>query len=692
MADVALSSIGYANLNLSSTRYLVWGGACTNLMSELAGTYVPGHMGEKMPSAGSLSKLMIYCISNGGNSHVIALCKGSTQPVTVGNNTITIPASTTGLFRDTTNTDTVAAGDFWCVRAVTTGGVLATAEMISVSAIYTTTNGDLPLSLRRWTSAGTGGGIGRMSASGAHYTHSSSFDNRVTLSLQAAGTLSLPNDSLYNDGYTGTKTWRLRKNATDTSIVITHTGASPGWHDGTGSDSVAANDLIDWYTELSGGSGLSQLTRLSVNYRPDFAIPILRYGGSNGTGGAVVAPGATAYIRMGGTVDSEATDVTAPAGIDCRLTSIVMRNTTLGTGGSTVCTVRVNGVDQFSVTVPAGTPAYTRTSGSGDVTVGPTDQLSLKIVNGGSNNFIFTDYQLNGLAPIIEKRGSAAFGENTTVTASRAVAFGLDGATNVHNQAGQLKVFGNVEVTGETTLGDGALALSDFSDVEFSMPLAANDVLTYNGTNWVNQPGSTGGDVVGPPASVDGEIVLFNLTTGKLVKRATGTGIARVAAGVLGTGNVDLASEVTGTLPVANLGTTGTPQFARVGIGRAVDATAALRLAGQYGSDLYDAGNSGAAITLSLTNGNTQLLTLTASVTITISNPRDGFRYLFILKQDATGSRVPTFPANVVWSGAIVPTWSTAAAKVDLVTLVYCAALGAAGSYLAAANVDYVPV
>lgn len=74
-------------------------------------------------------------------------------------------------------------------------------------------------------------------------------------------------------------------------------------------------------------------------------------------------------------------------------------------------------------------------------------------------------------------------------------------------------------------------------------------------TGWVAiaSGGGGSGDVVGPASSVDGEIVLFNSTTGKLIKRATGTGPVKVTSGVFSTGNINLASEVTGNLPVTNL-------------------------------------------------------------------------------------------------------------------------------------------
>lgn len=79
--------------------------------------------------------------------------------------------------------------------------------------------------------------------------------------------------------------------------------------------------------------------------------------------------------------------------------------------------------------------------------------------------------------------------------------------------------------------------------------LADNDIragqwvdLVYDGTNMQMQSllgnapagGSGGiGDVVGPGSSVDSEVALFNSTTGKLIKRASTTGILKGTSGVL---------------------------------------------------------------------------------------------------------------------------------------------------------------
>lgn len=59
--------------------------------------------------------------------------------------------------------------------------------------------------------------------------------------------------------------------------------------------------------------------------------------------------------------------------------------------------------------------------------------------------------------------------------------------------------------------------------------------------------------IVGPASSIDGEIMLFDGTTGKLARRASGTGVVHATAGVYGVAPVDLSSEVTGDLPVTNL-------------------------------------------------------------------------------------------------------------------------------------------
>jgi hypothetical protein len=65
----------------------------------------------------------------------------------------------------------------------------------------------------------------------------------------------------------------------------------------------------------------------------------------------------------------------------------------------------------------------------------------------------------------------------------------------------------------------------------------SNVIRFHNGTSWESLSTSSGtGDVVGPASSVDNQIALFDLTTGKLLKAATTTGMVKATSGVISAG------------------------------------------------------------------------------------------------------------------------------------------------------------
>jgi hypothetical protein len=72
--------------------------------------------------------------------------------------------------------------------------------------------------------------------------------------------------------------------------------------------------------------------------------------------------------------------------------------------------------------------------------------------------------------------------------------------------------------------------LDDLGDVVITTP-TNTQVLSYNGTNWVNvNAGSGSGDVVGPASAVDSGVALFDGTTGKLIKDGGVLGTAAFTA------------------------------------------------------------------------------------------------------------------------------------------------------------------
>jgi hypothetical protein len=96
----------------------------------------------------------------------------------------------------------------------------------------------------------------------------------------------------------------------------------------------------------------------------------------------------------------------------------------------------------------------------------------------------------------------------------------------------------------------------------------------------------------------------------------------------------------------------------------------------------FNAGDSGAAIEIDFANGTQQILTLTADADITLVNGVEGIEYHLILVQDATGGRVPTWEANVLFENDDLTPEAIEPNDVLLVTLWYSAYNG--GTYFAA--------
>ncbi len=75
--------------------------------------------------------------------------------------------------------------------------------------------------------------------------------------------------------------------------------------------------------------------------------------------------------------------------------------------------------------------------------------------------------------------------------------------------------------------------------------------------------------------------------------------------------------------------------------------------------------NSSTAITLALTNGTVQIITLTGNATITMPTATSGKSFIMLLKQDATGSRTVTW-STVKWAGGTAPTITSTASRQDI--------------------------
>lgn len=154
--------------------------------------------------------------------------------------------------------------------------------------------------------------------------------------------------------------------------------------------------------------------------------------------------------------------------------------------------------------------------------------------------------------------------------------------------------------------------------------------------------------------AVDSEVALFSGTGGKTLKRATGTGLAKLTAGVLGTA------------------TAGTDYTTPTSTETQTNKTLTNPTINSYVEGVVAAGTVTTASTISLTSGTVQTATLTASTACTFTMPANvaGKSFVLYLKQAAvTGGGTATFTA-VKWPTAGAPTITAAAGKMDILSFV----------------------
>lgn len=196
------------------------------------------------------------------------------------------------------------------------------------------------------------------------------------------------------------------------------------------------------------------------------------------------------------------------------------------------------------------------------------------------------------------------------------------------------------------------------------------------------QTPASGGDAsTNTATSVDGEVALFSGTGGKTLKRATGTGIARLASGV------QSVSELSGDVTTSGSNATTI----------ANGAVTSAKMANMAQNTLKGRYSSGTGVPEDLTYNQIRLLinkkqTLSDASTIswdadsgvnarvvlggnrTLANPTnlaDGDVLNLRIVQDATGSRTLSYGTKYKWAGGTAPVLTTTANAVDFLSCQY---------------------
>ena len=336
--------------------------------------------------AGTLSKLFVRVTSNDHTTSLTArLRKDTGSGPADGNQTVSFGASETGTKLDSSNTDSVAAGDKIDLSVVGVGGTAA--EISIIGFLFTPASGQ-PVRL-----------INQSNAS-ITFVDSTQYTNIGRLNYSATEGLAqfrvLGAGSLKNLRVLGTNAGSTdvivnsRVQSADGTVTFTHASAGTGGEDTTHTDSLSEDDVVG--LRVTTGAGHSSFGYVQILMDLALSTGFQYIGTAVDT--VVHNASETKYFPIAGDFLGHTTqaNVQAQALSHQRLSKLSIYVPTNTVSAASTFVLQQNGVDTaLTITIPSNTTGTFQDS-SHIVQVLPTDSLNFKLVTGASGTSLTIAY------------------------------------------------------------------------------------------------------------------------------------------------------------------------------------------------------------------------------------------------------------------------------------------------------------
>lgn len=248
---------------LSSSSFTLHNVVNFSLFGDRTGGATIANEQTKIRTAGVLSRMAVYITSNSRNGAIVYRLRVNGSNV---NQSVSITASTTGVFSDTSNSDTISAGDLLSMFS-DNGGSSGTCLMTSGSMEFAATSGTTQF--MAWAANVSLSFVNDWRFGLFHGAQVAATDARSEDRFKTGG--SMANFFVYvpTNTRTSTVTFACKKNGSTGNLSISVTASSTGaFEDTSGSDTIASGDDYMYSMNIIAGSNAIAVSCMKVEWSP----------------------------------------------------------------------------------------------------------------------------------------------------------------------------------------------------------------------------------------------------------------------------------------------------------------------------------------------------------------------------------------------------------------------------------------